>query len=59
MKGCSIHFFRGCPAYGKHQAGYCVNAGLGTLIEWMQRARSRDEDPAYLKAQQTCAGKPR
>lgn len=52
------HFFRSYPDYGKHQAGYCVNAGLGTLIEWMRHARFRDEDLAYLKAQKTRAGQP-
>ncbi|MCL6509069.1 MAG: nicotinate phosphoribosyltransferase [Anaerolineae bacterium] len=52
------HFFRSYPDYGKHQAGYCVNAGLGTLLDWMRRAHFRDEDLAYLKAQKTRAGRP-
>lgn len=52
------HFFRSYPDYGKHQAGYCVNAGLGTLIEWMQRARFREADLAYLRAQKTRGGNP-
>ncbi len=52
------HFFRSYPDYGQHQAGYCVNAGLGTLIEWMQRVGFRDEDIAHLRAQRTRAGRP-
>jgi nicotinate phosphoribosyltransferase len=51
------HFFRSYPDYGQHQAGYCINAGLGTLIEWMQRARVRDEDIAHLRAQRTRSGR--
>lgn len=45
------HFFRSYPDYGSHQAGYCVNAGLGWLLDWMQAARFRDEDLAYLRSQ--------
>ena len=31
------HFFRHYPDYGTHQAGYCINAGLEWLLDWMQR----------------------
>ena len=31
------HFFRSYPNYGTHQAGYCVNAGLEWLLDWMER----------------------
>ena len=50
------HFFRSYPNYGNHQAGYAVSAGLGTLVDWMQSTRFRDEDIAYLKAQKTRLG---
>ncbi len=33
------HFFRSYPNYGSHSAGYCISAGLQTLVEWMPRAR--------------------
>lgn len=33
------YFFRRCPDYGGHQAGYCVCAGLQTLLDWMERVR--------------------
>lgn len=52
------HFFRSYPNYGRHQAGYCVNAGLATLLEWMQRARFRDEDIALLRGQRSRSGAP-
>ncbi len=29
------YHFRSCPDYGVHQAGYCVTAGLGPLLDWM------------------------
>jgi nicotinate phosphoribosyltransferase len=50
------HFFRRYPNYGMHEAGYCVNAGLEWLIDWMQEARFRDEDIAHLRSQRTRTG---
>ena len=38
------HFFRSYPDYGSHQAGYCINAGLEWLLDWMQEARFRGRD---------------
>ena len=51
------HFFRSYPNYGSHKAGYCVNAGLESLLQWMQAARCRDEDVDYLRSQRSPAGK--
>jgi len=45
------HFFREYPDYGAHQAGYCVNAGLEWLLDWMQEARFGDEEIEYLRSQ--------
>lgn len=45
------HFFRSYPDYGNHKAGYCINAGLEWLVDWMQQVRFRDEDIAYMRAQ--------
>jgi nicotinate phosphoribosyltransferase len=42
------HFFRSYPDYGRHQAGYCINAGLEWLLDWMQGARFREDDIDYL-----------
>jgi nicotinate phosphoribosyltransferase len=51
------HFFRHYPDYGAHQAGYCIAAGLEWLLDWMGRARFRDEDIAYLRGQTDRTGK--
>jgi nicotinate phosphoribosyltransferase len=50
------HFFRHYPDYGAHQAGYCINAGLEWLLDWMQAARIRREDLDYLRSQQSRHG---
>lgn len=52
------HFFRSYPNYGNHQAGYCVNAGLGWLLDWMREAHFRTEDIEYLRGQKGQAGNP-
>ena len=50
------HFFRHYPDYGAHKAGYCINAGLEWLLNWMQGACFRDQDIDYLKGQTGRAG---
>jgi nicotinate phosphoribosyltransferase len=50
------HFFRSYPDYGKHQAGYCINAGLEWLLDWMRESRFRDEDLDYLRGQKRQTG---
>jgi nicotinate phosphoribosyltransferase len=50
------HFFRDYPDYGTHKAGYCVNAGLEWLLNWMESAYFRDRDIDYLKSQQSRTG---
>jgi nicotinate phosphoribosyltransferase len=52
------HFFRHYPDYGAHKAGYCINAGLEWLLDWMQAAHIRDEDIAYLRGQTGRSGSP-
>lgn len=51
------HFFRRYPDYGAHEAGYCVNAGLAWLLDWMQTAHFRDEDVEFLRGQQGRTGR--
>jgi nicotinate phosphoribosyltransferase len=51
------HFFRKYPDYGSHQAGYCINAGLEWLLDWMAEAHVRDEDVEYLRGQKGQTGK--
>ncbi len=45
------YFFREYPDYGIHKAGYCINAGLEWLLDWMLQARCRAEDIDYLRSQ--------
>ncbi len=52
------HFFRSYPDYGAHKAGYCINAGLEWLVDWMQEAHFRDRDIEYLRGQTGRAGTP-
>ena len=52
------HFFRNYPDYGSHQAGYCINAGLDTLLDWMEEARFRPADIEILRGQRDSAGNP-
>ncbi len=51
------HFFRRYPDYGSHQAGYCINAGLEWLVDWMQNVRFRAEDLDYLRSQRDSTGR--
>lgn len=50
------YFFRHYPDYGNHQAGYCVTAGLGWLLEWMETVRFEPGDIEALASQETAAG---
>ena len=52
------HFFRDYPDYGSHRAGYCINAGLAWLLDWLQNAWFQEEDVEYLRSQQGRAGTP-
>ena len=52
------HFFRSYPDYGSHQAGYCINAGLEWLIDWMQSVRFQEEDIEQLRDQTDREGAP-
>jgi nicotinate phosphoribosyltransferase len=52
------HFFRSYPDYGDHQAGYCINAGLEWLFDWMKRATFRREDIESLRLQRNSLGNP-
>lgn len=51
------HYFRRYPDYNSHQAGYCVNAGLAWLLDWMKEARFRADDIAYLRSQRDNTGR--
>jgi nicotinate phosphoribosyltransferase len=51
------HFYRHNPAYDGHKAGYCINAGLEWLLDWMEWARFGNHDIAYLRCQTGRTGK--
>ncbi len=51
------HFFRSYPDYGKHQAGYCINAGLDWLLDWIQEVEITEQDIEYLRQQTGREGK--
>ncbi|MCB0047428.1 MAG: nicotinate phosphoribosyltransferase [Caldilineaceae bacterium] len=50
------HFFRRYPDYGSHQAGYCINAGLESVLDWMAEAHFGEEEAAYLASRRNQAG---
>lgn len=50
------HYYRRNPDYDSHQAGYCVNAGMEWLLEWMHEARFGTEEIDYLRSQRTANG---
>jgi nicotinate phosphoribosyltransferase len=51
------HYFRQYPDYGLHKAGYCVNAGLEWLIDWMQNSSFGNNEIDLLKGLKTANGK--
>ena len=51
------HFFREYPDYGVHKAGYCINAGLEWLIDWMQNSYFGDVEIEIMKNQKDSKGK--
>ncbi len=50
------HYFRRYPDYDQHAAGYCVNAGLAWLVDWMQDVHFRPTDLDYLRSHRNSAG---
>lgn len=50
------YFFRSYPDYGAHQAGYCINAGLEWLVEWMRDVSFGDEEIEVLRNCRSAGG---
>ena len=44
------YFFRSYPDYGLHQAGYCINAGMEWLLDWMNEANFLSPEIEYLRS---------
>lgn len=51
------HFFRDYPDYGNHRAGFCINAGMGWFLDWLETAHVQDADLDYLRQHQDSDGK--
>ena len=43
------HFYRSNPDYGSHQAGYCINAGLEWLLDWIESVRFTEADLTNMR----------
>lgn len=50
------HFFRSYPDYGLHKAGYCINAGLETLVKWIMESSFGEAEIQYLSSQTGATG---
>ncbi len=51
------HFFRRYPDYGEHRAGFCVNAGLEWLLDWMASAHFRETEISLLRGMTSRTGR--
>ena len=52
------HYFRTYPSYGEHRAGYCVSAGLGALLDRLERCRFGDAELAVMAKMRSGSGNP-
>ncbi len=52
------HFFRKNPNYGDHRAGFCVNAGLDTFLDWLKEAIPTADEIEYLRQLTKSSGSP-
>jgi len=52
------YFFRSYPDYGLHQAGYCINAGLEWLLDWMRDSIFDNQSIEYLGSLSDTKGNP-
>lgn len=50
------YYFRSYPDYGSHQAGYCITAGLGPLLDWVDRTWFGREEREALRTVRTSTG---
>lgn len=52
------HFFREYPDYGNHQAGFCVYAGIGWLLNWIESAQFDESAIQVLRRMRDPLGQP-
>lgn len=55
-KVCFDYFFRNYPQYNGHKAGFCINAGLEWLLDWMDSSFFEEEHLEALSRQTTARG---
>lgn len=52
------HYYRSNPDYGAHQAGFCINAGMESLLDWMDDARFGEHEIETLRGHKNHNGAP-
>ena len=52
------HFFRSYPDYGGHQAGYAIQAGMRTFLDWLTGARFDSQEIEQLASHRSGNGDP-
>lgn len=52
------YFFRSAPDYGTHQAGFCVTAGLGPFLDWLDASRIEARHVEALAKMESTTGEP-
>lgn len=52
------HFYRDNPDYGAHQAGFCINAGMDSLVDWMDGASFGESEIETLRGHTHANGTP-
>ena len=50
------HFYRSNPDYGIHKAGFCINAGLETILDWLDQVVFGKKEIQYLREQKSATG---
>jgi nicotinate phosphoribosyltransferase len=50
------HFYRSNPDYGIHKAGYCISAGLETILDWLEQVVFGKEELQFLRDQKSSTG---
>lgn len=50
------YFFRSYPDYGSHSAGYCINAGLEWVLDWMSESHFGEAEITALRGQRSATG---
>lgn len=55
-RACFEHYFRSYPSYGDHRAGYCISAGLESLLDRMATFRFGKPELSALASMRSGSG---